>query len=42
MEEMLKAEGDPRVLGNAAIFDTYKYTGGRGHAYETWLENQGP
>ena len=37
MMTMLKADEDPRALGNAAIFDTYKYVGSRKKAYETWL-----
>ena len=40
MERRLRDEKDPRVLGNAAVFDTYKYTGPRGQAYDTWLRNQ--
>lgn len=36
----LKAEQDPRALGNGAIFDTYRYLGGRGKGYETWLRSQ--
>jgi N-sulfoglucosamine sulfohydrolase len=40
MEEMLRAEGDPRVLGNAAFLDTIEYLGPRKHAYDTWLKNQ--
>ncbi len=39
MEELLRGEGDPRMLGNAAFFDTIDYTGSRKHAYDTWLEN---
>ena len=42
MEEMLRAEGDPRILGNEEVFETYRYTGGRGHSFDTWLENQKP
>ena len=42
MEAMLREEGDPRALGNAAVFDTYKYTGARGHSYDSWLKNQNP
>jgi N-sulfoglucosamine sulfohydrolase len=37
---LLKDEGDPRALGNGAIFDTYKYVGGRQKGYETWLKAQ--
>ena len=40
MQRRLREEKDPRMLGNAAIFDTYMYTGSRGHAYDTWLKNQ--
>jgi hypothetical protein len=42
MEELLKAEGDPRLNGNAAFFDTIQYTGPRKHAYDAWLRNQNP
>ena len=37
MMSMLFEEQDPRALGNAAIFDTYKYVGSRKKGYETWL-----
>lgn len=40
MMQMLRDEGDPRALGNGAIFDTYKYVGGRQKGYETWLKAQ--
>lgn len=40
MLQMLRAEADPRALGNGAIFDTYKYVGGRQKGYETWLKAQ--
>jgi arylsulfatase A-like enzyme len=40
MLAQLKSEGDPRALGNGAIFDTYQYTGGRGKGYDTWLKAQ--
>lgn len=37
MEAKLKEEKDPRALGNAAIFDTYKYLGNRGtKGYAEW------
>jgi arylsulfatase A-like enzyme len=42
MEEMLRAEGDPRALGDEEVFETYRYVGGRGHSYDAWLENQKP
>jgi hypothetical protein len=38
--DMLKAEGDPRALGQSEVFDTYKYLGGRTKGYDTWLKNQ--
>ena len=40
MFTQLRAEQDPRALGNGAIFDTYKYVGGRAKGYETWLKKQ--
>jgi len=40
MMNLLKEEQDPRALGNGAIFDTYKYVGGRAKGYETWLKTQ--
>lgn len=40
MMQMLRDEQDPRALGDAAIFDTYKYVGGRQKGYETWLAAQ--
>ncbi len=42
MEKMLREEGDPRMLGNAAFFDTIQYTGPRKHSYDEWLKNQNP
>jgi len=39
MEELLRSEGDPRMLGRADFFDTIQYTGPRKHAYDTWLRN---
>ncbi|QDT38686.1 sulfatase family protein [Stratiformator vulcanicus] len=41
MEEMLRDEGDPRMLGRGWIFDTYEYVGSHRHSYGTWLENHG-
>lgn len=41
MEEMLRAEGDPRMLGRADFFDTIEYTGARKHSYSEWLKNNG-
>jgi N-sulfoglucosamine sulfohydrolase len=40
MMSLLKEDKDPRALGEAAIFDTYKYVGARGKAYDTWLKAQ--
>lgn len=40
MFAMLREEKDPRALGNGAIFDTYKFTGGHQKGYDTWLKRQ--
>ena len=40
MEASLRKDADPRVLGNGAVFDTYKYVGARKHSYDEWLKNQ--
>jgi hypothetical protein len=40
MMDMLKAEGDHRALGQFEVFDTYKYQGGRGKGYATWMKEQ--
>jgi len=40
MMAALRAEQDPRALGNGAIFDTYKYVSGRTKGYDTWLKAQ--
>ena len=40
MISMLEEDGDPRILGSGAIFDTYKYMGGRAKAYDTWVKQQ--
>lgn len=42
MEEALRGEGDPRTLGHAEVFETIDYTGGRKHAFDTWLRNKDP
>jgi hypothetical protein len=42
MDAMLRAEGDPRALGNAAFFDTIEYTGPKKHSYANWLKFQNP
>jgi arylsulfatase A-like enzyme len=39
MEEILRAEGDPRMLGRADFFDTIEYVGAKKHSYDTWLKN---
>jgi N-sulfoglucosamine sulfohydrolase len=39
MEKMLKEEGDPRMLGNAAFFDTIEYTGPHLHSYDEFLKH---
>ena len=38
MEEMLRGEGDPRMLGRADFFETIQYTGPRKHSYAEWLK----
>ncbi len=40
MMKLLREEEDPRALGNAEIFDTYEYVGGRNKGYETWMKAQ--
>jgi N-sulfoglucosamine sulfohydrolase len=40
LDTMLKAEQDPRALGNGAVFDTYQYVGSRAKGYDTWLKAQ--
>jgi arylsulfatase A-like enzyme len=40
MEKMLKEEGDPRMLGNAAFFDTIEYTGPHKNSYDNYLKNK--
>jgi arylsulfatase A-like enzyme len=39
LDRMLREEGDPRALGNAAFLDTIQYTGPRRHAYSEWEKN---
>lgn len=41
MEELLRAEGDPRMLGHADFFDTIEYTGPKKHTYSEWLKHNG-
>ncbi len=40
MMAQLREEQDPRVLGEAAVFDTYAYAGPRTKGYDTWLREQ--
>ncbi len=40
MLDLLKQEGDPRALGNGAVFDTYDYTKPSPKDYATWLATQ--
>jgi arylsulfatase A-like enzyme len=40
METRLRADQDPRILGNGAVFDTYKYLGPRRHGYDEFLRSQ--
>ena len=42
MKSMLKEEGDPRMNGNAAFFDTIDYVGKKPHGWEAWLEFHKP
>jgi arylsulfatase A-like enzyme len=42
MEAMLREEGDPRITGNAAFFDTIQYIGPRRHSYSEWLKHNRP
>jgi arylsulfatase A-like enzyme len=42
MEKMLKDEGDPRMLGNAAFFDTIEYKGPSTHSYDNFLKHSSP
>jgi arylsulfatase A-like enzyme len=38
--QLLREEQDPRVLGQAHVFDTYQYTASRAKGYDTWLKAQ--
>jgi N-sulfoglucosamine sulfohydrolase len=40
MLTLLKDEGDPRALGNGAIFDTYEYVKSSPKDYQVWLKTQ--
>ena len=39
MEETLRGEGDPRMLGRADFFDTIEYVGPKKHSYDEWLKH---
>jgi N-sulfoglucosamine sulfohydrolase len=41
MEERLRGEGDPRMLGHADFFDTIEYTAPKTHSYAEWLKHNG-
>ena len=41
MEERLRSEGDPRMLGHADFFDTIEYTAPKTHSYAEWLKHNG-
>ena len=41
MEDELKMQGDPRMLGNGKIFDEYKPTNGAGF-YDKYLRGEKP
>ena len=36
MFALLEAEGDPRALGDAAVFDRYRYTGAKPHGWDAF------
>jgi N-sulfoglucosamine sulfohydrolase len=40
MEKTLKEEGDPRLNGNAAFFETIQYTGPKHHSWDSWMKNK--
>ncbi|MEP7367435.1 MAG: sulfatase [Acidobacteriota bacterium] len=42
MEETLRGEGDPRMLGRSDFFDTIRYTGQRKHSFDEWLKYNRP
>lgn len=41
MEEMLRSEGDPRILGHSDFFDTIEYTGPKRHSWAEWIKHNG-
>lgn len=42
MEEQLRAEGDPRQLGQGDVYDSYEYVGRSTRSFENWLKYQRP
>ena len=40
IERELTAQQDPRLLGHGDVFDHYKYTGNRRHAWDTVMGNK--
>lgn len=40
LQKTLRAQRDPRILGNGDIFDTYKYLGNRDYAWDTLMEKK--
>jgi N-sulfoglucosamine sulfohydrolase len=39
MEQLLKAEGDPRMLGQETFFDTIEYVGNKSHGWDAWIKH---
>ena len=40
MEEKLKEQGDPRILGNGDIFDNYEYAGAVRNYYNRYMSGE--
>ena len=44
MMELLREEGDPRALGNGAVFDSYRYLdrerSDRPRSYDAWIKSR--
>lgn len=38
MEASLRKDQDPRILGQGAVFESYRYVGNRAHSYDNWLQ----
>jgi len=38
MEASLRQDHDPRMLGQGAVFESYRYLGGRANSYDNWLK----